>query len=89
MAHNDTFVVLDVLLSLLSPICLSSPLFFFSINIIIFFSFSTWYQSPNLGFLVVAPDLCIVTHVVTLHCSGGSLLAISLSQSYLSHLKLD
>ena len=28
MAHNGTFVILDLLLSVLSPICISSPLFF-------------------------------------------------------------
>ena len=37
MAHNCTFVILDFLLSLLSPIWLSSPLLFSLINIIISF----------------------------------------------------
>ena len=39
--HNVTFVILDLLLTLLSSICLYSPLFCSSINIIISFSFST------------------------------------------------
>ena len=41
MSHNDTFLILDLLLSLLSCICLSSVLFFYSIKIIISFSFFT------------------------------------------------
>ena len=43
MSHNGTFVILDLLLSLLSPIYLSSPLFFSLINNIISFSFSKLY----------------------------------------------
>ena len=33
-SHNGTFVILYFILSLLSPLCLSSPLFFSLINII-------------------------------------------------------
>ena len=38
---------------------------------------------------MAALDLPIVARTSTLHCSGGSLRAVSLNQSYLSHLKLD
>ena len=38
---------------------------------------------------MAAPDLPIITHALTLHGFGGSLRAISLNWSYLSHLKSD
>ena len=41
MGHNDTFVILDLQLSLFTPICPSSPLFFSLIKIIVSFSLST------------------------------------------------
>ena len=36
---------------------------------------------------MAALDLSVVVHASTLHCSGGSFCAVSLNQSYLSHLK--
>ena len=47
MGHNDTLVILDFLLSLLSPICLSSTLFFSSIKIILIFYFSFSTKKKN------------------------------------------
>ena len=48
LGHNDTFLIIDLLLSisLFSPICLSYPLFFSLIKIIVSFSLSTktYYQ---------------------------------------------
>ena len=61
MGQNDTSVILDSLLSLLSIICLSSPVLFSLIKIIVSFLFSKLYQSPNLGFLVRAPNHHIIT----------------------------
>ena len=78
MGHNGTLVIIDLLLSIFSPICLSSPLFLSLIRISIFFPFFTWYESPNLGFLVAALDLHIVAQASTLHCSSGPLCVVSL-----------
>ena len=47
MAHNGIFIILDSLLSLISPICISSPLFFSLTQIIISFSFSTYIFQIN------------------------------------------
>ena len=67
MGYNGTFVILDLLLSLFSPIDLFSPLFFSSIKINILFSFSIRYQSPNLRFLVAAPDLLNIARALINH----------------------
>ena len=49
MGQNDTFIILDLLLSLLSLIYLSSPLFFTSIKIIVSFLFSNFKNDKNLN----------------------------------------
>ena len=87
MGQNDTFVIIDLLLSPLPYMSFSPPLFFFLIKIII--SFFTWYQSPNLGFLMAALNLPVVARVWSLHYFSGPLRAIDLNQLYLSHLRFD
>ena len=87
MGQSNTFVVLHLLLSLFSPICLSSS-YLLSLNrIIISFSFYTWYQNPNLGILVMALDHLVAPCALSLLCFGGPLLSVSLNQLYLSYLR--
>ena len=60
MSHNGTFIILDFSISLLSPICLSSPLFFSLIKIIVsFFIFHEYFISLR-------------THVVAWHSTYWS-----------------